>query len=75
LIIALWLWFLPWAAGIVYHVVDFGLLGSLIRSTSVFYSIVFASFPALVLLILREYAGHSGLPRNPLRLIRRWLIE
>jgi hypothetical protein len=75
LIIALWLWFLPWAAGIVYHVVEFGLLGSLIQSSSIFYSIVYGTFPALVLLILREYAGDSGLPRNPLRLLRRWLID
>jgi hypothetical protein len=75
LIIALWLWFLPWAAGIVQQVFEFGLLGSLIHSTSTFYSIVYGCFPALVLLILREYAGHPPLPRNPLRLFVRWLID
>jgi hypothetical protein len=75
LIIALGLWFVPWAAGVVQHVFAFGLLGSLIRSTSTFYSIIFASFPALVLLILREYTGHWPVLRNPLRLFVRWLID
>jgi hypothetical protein len=73
--IALWLWFVPWAAMIVQHVFEFGLLGSLIHSTSTFYTIVYGCFPALVLLILREYAGHWGLPRNPWRLFVRWLID
>jgi hypothetical protein len=75
LIISLGLWFVPWTAGVVQHVIAFGLLGSLIRSTSTFYSIIFGSFPALVLLILREYIGHWPVPRNPWRLFVRWLID
>jgi hypothetical protein len=75
LIFGLWLWLLVWAARVLRNFFENGPLFSVIASTNLLQEIAFASFPALVLLIVREYAGYPLLPRNPLRLIRRWLIE
>ena len=75
LIIGLWLWLLVWAAGVLRDFFEYGPLISVIASTNLLQRATQVSFPALVLLILREYAGYPLLPRNPLRLFRRWLID
>jgi hypothetical protein len=75
LIIGLWLWLLVVVAGELRHLFESGPLISVITCTNLLQELAFASFPALVLLILREYAGYPLLPRNPLRLFRRWLID
>ncbi len=75
LIIGLWLWLLVWAAGVLQYIFEYWPVNNVIASMQLLNRAEFATFPALVLLILREYAGHSGLPRNPLRLFVRWLID
>src|SRR5438128_1669955 len=68
LIIGLWLWLLVWAAGVLQYIFEYWPLISVIASNQLLNKAEFVSFPALVLLILGEYAGHPPLPRNPLRL-------
>jgi hypothetical protein len=75
LIISLWLWLGARAVRVLQSFFQGLPLMSAISFTNPLQITVFVSFPVLVLLILREYAGDPRLPRNPWRLFVRWLID